>query len=366
VLNNAITLLFYSFVASSLFFGLLNLIRSNIYDVRQSKLRRERAKHPFSRNLRRRPLASVLIYACNNAENISICLTALAANSYKKLEIVVVDNASADASAKLVREFIKKHPKMNIRLVAKKKAAPRRDAIAQAARYAKGDLIAIVDANCDVHKQAIRNCVLHMLHTSQQVVLLNTKADHDYTLMGLADNLKSILASRAKKAGSLITPGLDTHNYAAVYTSQALQIALASARGLDNINCLRRLGLTIGYESLATATIHGAKSTFDLPGTASGYKILRILHGARNLLAALEPFLVAFMVYVAVRFNNPGYIVLAWVSFTSLLALAIWSDETQDLLSKLRLTLLSVVAYSLYLIRQLLGYSRWLAQPAHR
>src|SRR4051812_344461 len=50
VLNQIITLLFYTLVGCSLFFGLLNLVRSNVYDIRQSKLRRQRAKHPYARN----------------------------------------------------------------------------------------------------------------------------------------------------------------------------------------------------------------------------------------------------------------------------------------------------------------------------
>jgi hypothetical protein len=365
--NNIVIVLFYVLVGTSLFFGLINLIRSNVYDVRQSKLRRERAKHPHMRRLRQRPLTSVVVYANNDHRYISGCLEALVNSSYKKLEIIVADNASSDGTAKLVRQLIKKYPKLKIRLVAKKVRSSRSNAIGQAAKYAKGSLIAVIGANCTLDKQALKNSTLHLFHTDAEAVLLNTRTRHDYTIMGLADSLKSIMLGRAKKAGTLIIPGLDANNYAAVYTRDAFsKVAASGGKGLGNINSLRRLNLRLAYESLAIASIHGLQTSFSPTHVASAYKSVAAIHIFRNILSICEPFLVAFMVYVALEFSNPGYVALAWLCFTFLFALAIWADETKSPASKLWLTILGLAAYSLYLLRQLSGYLNFLVRPVYR
>jgi GT2 family glycosyltransferase len=51
------------------------------------------------------PLVSVVIVNWNGARHLRICLPSLLAQSYQELEIIVVDNASCDDSAKVAQEF---------------------------------------------------------------------------------------------------------------------------------------------------------------------------------------------------------------------------------------------------------------------
>jgi GT2 family glycosyltransferase len=51
------------------------------------------------------PLISVVIVNWNGARHLRICLPSLLAQSYKELEIIVVDNASFDDSAKVAEEY---------------------------------------------------------------------------------------------------------------------------------------------------------------------------------------------------------------------------------------------------------------------
>jgi len=51
------------------------------------------------------PLVSVVIVNWNGAHHLRICLPSLLAQSYQELEIIVIDNASSDDSAKVAEEY---------------------------------------------------------------------------------------------------------------------------------------------------------------------------------------------------------------------------------------------------------------------
>jgi GT2 family glycosyltransferase len=52
-----------------------------------------------------RPTVSVIIVNWNGAEHLRLCLPSLASQSFKLLEIIVVDNRSSDDSADVARSF---------------------------------------------------------------------------------------------------------------------------------------------------------------------------------------------------------------------------------------------------------------------
>lgn len=363
MLNQAITIAFYAILACSVVFGLLNLLLSNIYDVKQSGLRRRRAKHPHARHLRQRPLVSVIVYAHNNSQSVEECLSSLATSSYKKLEIIVVSNVSSDDTNSLVRKFSKNNPKLPIRLIAKKKFDSRESAIKQAAAYTKGNHILILDAYSYVEKGAIKLAVISMLDTKAGIITLNSQADHEYTLSGLSDSIKSVILNRVKKAGTLITPGLDPANHASLYTKASYsRLAEQNGQAFNNLNSLHRMSdLRMVYESQSVVRVHkhvAASKSF----TASTKPLVRITHVVRNLLSRLEPIIIIFMVYVSLRFDNPGYLLLAWATFTVLFILAVWSDDNQKLSGKLGFTILSFIAYGLYIARQ----AQVFLHPSHK
>ena len=52
------------------------------------------------------PLVSVIIPAWNGRVYLESCLSALLAQTYSPLEVIVVDNASSDGSADLVEKIL--------------------------------------------------------------------------------------------------------------------------------------------------------------------------------------------------------------------------------------------------------------------
>src|ERR1700730_18005160 len=52
-----------------------------------------------------RPTVSVIIVNWNGAEHLRLCLPTLASQSFKSLEIIVVNNRSSDDSAEVAKSF---------------------------------------------------------------------------------------------------------------------------------------------------------------------------------------------------------------------------------------------------------------------
>src|ERR1700675_3651669 len=94
-----------------------------VYDLQATQRQRQQQAHPYARRYRHRPLVTVLVMAQNDEATIMRCLDSLRQNSYRKLQIVVIDNASSDKTRQHVKAFITDHPRLDIRLVAKRKVS---------------------------------------------------------------------------------------------------------------------------------------------------------------------------------------------------------------------------------------------------
>ncbi|HVZ26321.1 MAG TPA: glycosyltransferase family A protein, partial [Sediminibacterium sp.] len=95
------------------------------------------------------PFVSILVPAYNEAAYLTKTLHALIAQDYPSFEIIVIDNASTDATTASVEAFVKSHPQLQvpIRLLYEpiKGTNHAREA---GRRAATGSIIAQVDADC--------------------------------------------------------------------------------------------------------------------------------------------------------------------------------------------------------------------------
>jgi glycosyltransferase involved in cell wall biosynthesis len=339
MIGRLITFLFYAMIATWMLRGIINWARASWYDLRQIDWRRKLAQHPNARHLRRRPLMNVVVFADNDEATVIDCLQSLLRGSYKKLEIIVIDNASKDATNRLTRDFIKTNPKHALRLVSKRRVEPRDQAIKHAARWVSGDLVAVMDASCVIDKPALKNSFLRLADTNVDGVLMNVRLDHNYRLFGLADKLRAAATIWSKKSGSYISSLQDSYNYAAVYRADLWEDMLRyRPDALSEINALNPSA--VGYDSQAIVTSYKSELS------------------PLKLQALPELLIALFMIFVALKFNNANYILLAWFTFTLLLILAIWSDESLGWRTKVMNSLISLVTYSLLILEMLVSVSR--------
>ena len=94
---------------------------------------------------------SVVVTFYNSEKTLPLCLTAIANQSRKPDELILVDNSSTDSSLRIAHEFLRSDPGFKIVITTEKKkgfAAPRNKAIS----IAKGDIIVFTDSDCVPHR----------------------------------------------------------------------------------------------------------------------------------------------------------------------------------------------------------------------
>ncbi|MBD1208219.1 MAG: glycosyltransferase [Ignavibacteria bacterium] len=110
------------------------------------------------------PFVSVLVPARNEASNIGNCLAGLLAQSYKNMEIIVLDDHSEDKTSEIVQEFAKHYPQ--IRLVQGRPLPPewtgKNWACQQLSATARGIIYIFTDADNTHAPNAVENTVRWM------------------------------------------------------------------------------------------------------------------------------------------------------------------------------------------------------------
>lgn len=110
------------------------------------------------------PRLSVIVPARNEERSIGACVGAILAQGYPNLEVIVVDDASEDATARVVRQWAERDPRC--RLVRSRALEPgwlgKNNALASGAAVADGDYLLFVDADVVLAPGAAAAGVLEM------------------------------------------------------------------------------------------------------------------------------------------------------------------------------------------------------------
>jgi len=111
------------------------------------------------------PLVSVIITTKNSEETLDRCLKSIKNQTYKKIEIILVDNNSTDKTKQIARKYTK--------LVFNK--GPERSAQRNLAiKKSKGDFVYIIDSDFVLESKVIEECVNKMKKGFDAIVVHNT------------------------------------------------------------------------------------------------------------------------------------------------------------------------------------------------
>lgn len=111
--------------------------------------------------LKSAPLVSVILINYNGKDYNEICLESLFEQSYKKIEIIMVNNLSTDGSIDIVRE---KYPKVKIIDPRENTGFAKGNNIGVS--HAKGEYLLIVNNDTELEKDAVKNLVAFAQHHS--------------------------------------------------------------------------------------------------------------------------------------------------------------------------------------------------------
>lgn len=177
---------------------LVGVLTYDLYEVRRQ---REIRQHPHARQLRVRPLVTVVVSAYNDIESIRHTLDSILHSSYRKVETLVVDLGSEDMTQDLIKGYIDLHPKQVMRLITRRENEGNRQALKRAVKqYGRGELVMAIPAGGVLYKTALLDGVRHFLG-DEHLEALNTNKHIDTTasIIGLFERYHSWLMRRADK-----------------------------------------------------------------------------------------------------------------------------------------------------------------------
>ncbi len=312
-------------LSAGLGLGCLSILGASFYDFKQLRLVKQR-RSPAQKRVKR-PLISVVVWTSNNEASIEDCLTSVIKSSKRKYELVVVDNASGDASRARIRAFMAANPKKPIKLVAKRRVDQLSDALPKLLKKSvAGELILVIGADCRLAKQTLSQ-VAAKASTGAAVTHPYIQVLPSPTIVSLIERFDGVAAQTWQKAGSF-TNRLSAAGLPAIYDQAPANLAMAAKQAAYAGNIVIYRQSSGSYKSLLAASDQRSWLV--------------------KSLALSLPLAVGYFSYLAAAAHYTYPLALSWAAFSFWLILAAWSDEHRALAEKLKLTLLAPVMFGLF------------------
>jgi glycosyltransferase involved in cell wall biosynthesis len=366
--------------------ALLNLVGANLYDIQALKQQRLQRLHPYSRQYRRRPLVTVLIYTHNAERTIEDCLNSLVKSSYRHTQIIVADNASADATKMLVRNFMAEHPKLKIKLYARRSFSAKNQVLKNAHKlYSKGELIFLLNANVQLTDNAIKQAVGRFnIEPTLDILTINQRRLPALRAAALLQDFDLMLNSRARKANSFFNADYFANlQPASVYTNSALTRLLKMPQITSALLQLGDKTLRQNYAADVIAYIPAAtlrqligsylmQKRNQLSALLGSYRLLinkqnpdhsvflvwlryplSILFATASLIA---PVVTAYFIYLAFSLRQPAFLMVLWSAVGLFLIYTVLEDDWLKLFQKAKYICLIPLTYSWLFALAILQY----------
>lgn len=170
------------------------LIGSDMYDIREMRKARNNAQKRTYQ-----PFISVIVPAFNEEMGVIRTVESLLQTTYKRKQIIVVDDGSSDRTHTMLRNFQRRNPGKIT--VVRQQNAGKAAAINRAVKYwAKGSLVMVVDADSLVRPDAITKMVAHFRDRHIIACAANVKIIPTRALLGVAQRFEYLISYRMKRA----------------------------------------------------------------------------------------------------------------------------------------------------------------------
>ncbi len=385
--------LFYIFaIVSALYvihFGIY-LIGANFYDMWQFKLKHRLLAAGYSGNDN---LVTVLIPAHNEEKVIIRCIQSVCESSHRDLQIIVVDDASVDSTARLVRDYILRHSKRDITLIRRRKNAGKGGALNYALRRrAQGEFVMMLDADSIIEKDTIHNAIAYFEDPGIVGVAANVRIIEEHTTLGILQKFEHLIGYRAKKTYSLTksefviggvasTYRMDTLREVGYYDTDTLteDIGLsikiishkgnrhnriiyaadvaALTEGVDSFRGLLRQRFRWKYGSLQNVVKY-KHLLFNLDRRYTRRLTVYRLPMAllSELAILLAPVIWAYVVHVSFSEQSLQLVVGAYLTITAYMLVNLWFDEHVKGWHRLRLSVYAPIIYFIFYVMDVIQF----------
>ncbi|MET1033550.1 MAG: glycosyltransferase [Candidatus Saccharimonadales bacterium] len=396
-------LLFYLFIA----IGVINMAHvglyiggANVYDMWQL---RRRASARADKTRKNRPLVTIIVPAHNEELVIARALDSVRANTYRKIEVIVHNDRSGDATASIVRAYQKQYPKMNLRLVNRRKQVGKADGMNYCIKHhSKGELIMSLDADCILRKDAVQNAVDYFADPKIVGVAANVRLLEERTVLGILQRFEHLIGYRSKKFYTMTNSEFIVGGVASTYRRGTLK----QVGYYDTDTTTEDIGLSmkivalgnrenrIVYASDVVAMTEGAhgfnallkqRYRWKMGGLQNLLKHLGLIGKVQKgrytraltwyrlpmalvseLILLVQPLILIYVIVLSFAAHTISMFVGAYVMLTLYTLWTILPDEHSTVRSKLSMSLYAPVLYFFFYVMdliQVVSLVRCLAQP---
>lgn len=331
---------------------LASIVGATVYDIQSSKLQRRYKKNLNKTAYKKRPLITVMVSTHDNLATIERCLNSLLTSSYRKIEIIVVDNNSSDGTINVIKTIISQHPKRTIKLVSRRSSTQYASALLDGyKKHGHGDLIMMLSPNSMLDKQALINAVRRFkAQPDVGLLLTNRQAISELTMLSLFQKYKDILGSAFMKCRSL-SGAIRFIETDLIGSAPALTILLKKASQVSSGSS------TFSFSTLSTRSLYASDVLIDYQSPTSFYKLweqnymlllsrmlenvkLQSLKQAKlkqvaytiivsilELVLVVAPAMVTYFIYLAIKLQEPTLLIATVAALSVFILSALVDDE---------------------------------------
>ncbi len=277
------------------------------------------------------PRVSVLIPAWNEEVGILQTVYSVLENTYRRVEIIVINDGSTDGTHKKMLRFIREYAKLTDKnkipvIYKSKKNGGKSRALNYGLKYATGDIVITIDSDSVVDQEAIVNIVKHFRDKKVMCVAGNVKIGNRSKVIGLVQQLEYLYGFYFKKADSIMNAIYIVGGAAAAYRRKVFtQLGTFDeeiiTEDIEMSTRIQNAGLKIGYAPDAIVYTEGPTDLNGLFKQRLRWKYGRLLTFAkyRQLFFSLQkrhsPLLAWFILPLALfaetlLFFEPGLLLV--------------------------------------------------------
>lgn len=372
---------------------LLFIVGGNVYDLMHAKQPSPKKRLPAYK-----PFVSVLIPAFNEQAVIERCLKSIAKTNYpkKSLEVIVISDASTDDTNKIVRKFIDKNKKIDVKLVARRTNRGKGYSLNYAIKsQAKGEIMVVYDADTVVSRNAIRKGVAYFRDENILGAASNVKILHGKSLLNLLQYYEYLIAYRSKKFYTVIGGEMIIGGVGSFYRMSAIK----KYGSYDDTTITEDIGLGMKIRSkagVAEKLVYASDSIVHTEGVPGFMQLLKqryrwkvgmlqnlMLYSGKyaknyknqskslvfyriptaflsELLLLLEPVLLTTVIMLSIVLATPSIFLAAYLTITAYSLYVLWFDEHTSLKEKVYYTFYSPAMYFLYFIMSFIQFASFI------
>ncbi len=331
-----------------------SVIGANIYDVQTQK----RKRNSLNKKYYKRPLVTILINTRNSEKVIENALNSIIKSSYKKYEIIIIDNNSKDSTKKIVGSFIKANTKQSIRLVVKRKRSiSNPDKYRVFKSYGKGDLVLLLRPEVIVEKTTIKEFV-DRINRDGTIQALSPRfiSKTNYTLTSLFQSYLNSVELRSNKSKNLV--GINFSQDAVILKRDIFNTTFNTKNKTVNPKVIFDDSIILYAPAINTfggLLLNKSKIKLEKLKFYVSKSILWPILIIEIITSIFVPILIGYLIYLAISLHEPTLLLLSWGLLTVFLILAVWSDSHRSFHTKINYTLGIPITFILFYLESIAG-----------